>query len=460
MTWETCFFLSGLCIAIFFWWRHIGFNLSLVSVLIGLLILLHGPAYLYYTRLWGPESNFYEVILSAAGEHDILPTLDLALGLTFIFVCLGVIVVDLFTGIGAASWQCALLRWEQIPVRINSGDVRRVKLVGAILIVCILLPFVFIDGQLSKILEYVSATDLGEFDKIALRREGSGSEYYLYNLLLSNFFPFVGFCLLVMVFAGVSGVKVWAIVFIGLVILGKAATLSKAPLAIFSLQFAIIWLVLHKLTLSWRFVVALTGLATFLFVVMAWLANPTFNDLPSIFDFLFYRVFMIVNEGLLEYFAAIPNVISHSWGAQYNLISILFDLEVPELPMYWLVGELHRGVLGSTTTVMFMGDAWAEFAWGGVAFIALIAGIVTRWIDIQLIAKQGKTMASVAGLALGHFGVFIMLSTSFQTSLLTGGLLCVVPLVKLVSIRWCARPSVGSIDEKMSDRSTETLQHL
>lgn len=457
MTWETWAFLGGLCLAISILWRRVGVNLSLTSVLIGLLMLLHGPAYLYYTRSWGPETNFYEVILSAAGGQDILPTLDLALGMTFLFVCLGVIVVDRLKGVSATKWRHALEHWARTPARSNPGDARRVTLVSTILAVCILLPFVFIDDQLPKVLNFLTA-DLSEFEKIALRREGGGSNFYLYNLLLSTLLPFVGFRLLALVFARTPGIKAWAIIFIGLVAVGKAATLSKAPLAVFALQCALVWLMLRKLTLSWRVVTVLVGLATFLFVLMAWVANPNFDDLLSTFDFLFYRVFMIVNEGLLEYFAAIPYVIPHSWGTQFSWIATMFQMEEPRLPTFWLVGEVHRGVLGSTTTVMFMGDAWADFAWSGVAFIAFLAGAVTRWIDIQLIVKRGKTMATVAGLALGHFGIFIMMSTSFQTSLLTGGLLFVAPFVRLVSMRWRAHPPVSPIDTEVSARPTGIVQ--
>lgn len=458
MTWETWIFLGGLCIAIFVLWRCVGLNLSLASVLIGLLILLHGPAYLYYTRSWGPETDFYEVILSAAGGQDVLPTIDLALGITFLFVCLGVVVVDWLTGSSAAMWRGALDRWVKTPACSNSGEVRRVKLASFILIIGILLPLIFIDRQLPKVLDYVTATELGELEKIALRREGGGSDFYLYNLLLSNLLPFIGFCLLVLAFIRTPGIKVWAMTFIGLVSIGKAATLSKAPLAIFALQCAIVWLMLHKLTLSLRVLAVLAGLATSLFVLMAWVANPGLDDLLSTFDFLFYRIFMIVNEGLLEYFAAIPYVIPHSWGTQFSWIASMFQTEVPRLPTFWLVGEVHRAVLGSTTTVMFMGDAWADFAWGGVAFIAFLAGAVTRWIDVQLIVKKGKAMATVAGLALGHFGIFIAMSTSFQTSLVTGGLLFVVPFVRLVSMRWRARPPVSPIDIERSDSSPGSVQ--
>ena len=414
-------------------WRRIGFNLSLTSVLIGLMILFHGPAYLYYTRVYGPRSDFFDVIVSAAKGHDVLPTLDLALALTFVFICVGVRFADFASRLSASRWRHALSMWARSPVATHPREIRRIVATCTALTIGLMLPFVLIDGQVPKVLNYFTS-DIGEFAKIALRREEGGSSFYLYNLLLSNLLPFAAFCLIGLLFAKARVSRTQAIGFIVLVAFGKAATLSKAPLAVFALQCAIVWLMLNRLTLSWKIIVGISVLATGLFIVMSWVANPTTDDLILVLEFLFYRVFMIVNEGLLEYFTAIPYVIDHSWGAQSSWIAALFQSE-PRLPTYWLVGAVHRGELGSTTTVMFMGDAWADFAWVGVILTAFLVGALTRWIDIQLIVKRGKTVASVAGIALGQYGLFIALSTSFQTALVTGGLAFVVPLVHFVSRR-------------------------
>jgi len=414
-------------------WRRTGLNFSLASVLLGLMIFFHGAAYLYYTRIYGPETYFFDVIMSAVGNADVLTTLDLALALAFAFVCLGIAFTDRALGMTQRRWRRALATWAKSPVVVNRSDVQRITLICVVLVLGVLLPFVFIDAQIPKVLEY-AISDLGEFEKIALRREGGGSSVYLYNLLLSTLLPFVSFCLIGLLFAKASVPKVLSFSFIALVALGKAATLSKAPLAIFALQCAIVWLMLHKLTPSLRASAAMLILATALFIAMAWVADPSQEGLWAVLDFLFYRVFMIVNESLLEYFAAIPYVIEHSWGAQFSWIATLFQLE-PRLPTYWLVGEAHRGVMGSTTTVMFVGDAWADFAWLGVILAAFLGGALTRWIDIRLIVRQQKSVLSVAGIALGHFGVFIALSTALQTALVTGGLLFVIPFVEVLSRR-------------------------
>jgi oligosaccharide repeat unit polymerase len=421
----------ALGITVLLLWQRVGINLSLTSLLLSMMLLFHGPAYVYYTRWWGPETDFYDTILSATRGQGVLPTLDLALALTFLFVCIGIVVVDMLAHVSVRKWRSALSRWGEKTVSTSPSEAGRVILLSATLTISILLPFVIIDDQLPKVLNYFTS-NLGEFEKIALRREGGGSDFYIYNLLLATLLPFISFCLLVLVIIRAPHVRGWAFLFIVLVALAKAATLSKAPLAVFALQCAVVWLMMRNLSLSWRTVIILALLATLLFVLMAFVANPSAEELLFVLQFLFYRVFMIVNEGLLEYFTAIPYVIDHSWGTQISWVGALFQSK-PMLPTYWLVGEVHRGTLGSTTTVMFMGDAWADFAWVGVALTAFLAGAVVRWIDIQLIVKRGKTMASIAGLGLGHFGLFIALSTALQTALVTGGLAFVVPLVSVIS---------------------------
>lgn len=431
MSWQLTLLCLAMGGAVLLLRRRVGFNLSLASVLLCFLLLFHGPAYLYYTRDYGPDTEFFDTITSAAKGAEVLPTLDLALALCFLFVCLGILFVDLATGTGAQAWRRALQRWDETPVRNDVASTRRVLLAAGVLAVTLLLPFVFIDAQLPKVLDYFTA-DISEIEKVALRREGGGSGFYLYNLALGNVIPFIAFSLLALVLARVRGIKGWAFGFLALVAIGKAATLSRAPLAVFVLQCATVWLLLRQATLSLRMVALLGTLAAVLFMVMTWVANPKGDEILLILEFLFYRVFMIVNESLLEYFAAIPHAIPHSWGTQTSWIAALFQAE-PKLPTFWLVGEVHRGVLGSTTTVMFIGDAWADFSWGGVVVVSFLAGAIARWIDVGLIVRRGKAVATVAGLGLGHFGIFIAMSTSLQTAMVTGGLFLVVPLVLLTS---------------------------
>lgn len=415
-----------------FIWRHVGINLSLTSVLLFLLLVLHGPMYLYYTRIWGPETIFYEVILSAAGADPVLPTMDVALTLTFIGVCLGVKLADLFSGSNGIDIRRAITAWPSKKFSFNSFNLLRYRYVVVGAIFFVLLPFAVYEHQIQKVIEYVMA-DISEVAKIALRREKGGSDVYLYNLLCAGFFPFLAFL-------GISTYKNerlrWKLligIFVLLLLLAKMATLSKAPPAIFLLQCALVLIMTHRLTLTRRTFLWISLLILGLFLLMVIIANPVLSSVGDMLDFLFYRVFMIPNESLFEYFSAIPFVIDFTWGREFGWLTMLLQ-ESPKPATYWLVGEAHRGVMGSTTTAMFIGDAWADFSWIGVIVFPVTLGALVRLIDRQLIVKRRKTAVTVAALSLGHYGLFIAMNTALQTALLTGGLLLVLPLVAVFGL--------------------------
>lgn len=412
--------------------RHIGVNLSATSVLLCLLLLLHGPAYLYYTRVWGPETEFFENILSAAPGVDVIQYLDIALTTFFISICFGIKLIDVLTKTKGARIRLAINEWGTVPAQRNLKiELERLKFLVFVSII-FMLPFVFFDQQLSKVLVYFTS-NLGEFEKIALRREGGGSSFYIYNLLMANVIPFVAFGFLTAHFFGLlrnSFASILFLMFIFLLVLSKAATLSKAPLIILMVQFAVVYFISRSLKTSLRLIAYIFSIAFSGFLVMAIVANSNMSELAELIDFLFYRVFMIVNEGLVEYFSAIPYVIDHNWNSLPGWM-----IGETKIASYWLVGEVHRGAWGSTTTVMFLGDAWADFSWMGVVFAPLVLAGMVRFLDVKLILHQGPGIFTIAALALAHNGIFVALNTSLQTAMLTGGLLFVLPLSFLLSAR-------------------------
>ena len=425
------FFCGALLTSGVFYLRRVGLHFGLASVLLGLLFLFHGPAYLYYTRVWGPETEFYWTILQAAPTADPIGTLDVALGLTFLGVCAGILLADSLCGAGPEQFNQALARWSGSEVKIPAAMPARIRTI-AWLGLATLVTFAVLDNQVSKVVAY-ALSDASEFEKIALRREQGGSSLYLFNLLIGNVLPFIGFSLLALYHSS-ARMPMLLVSFVGMLLLAKLATLSKAPPAIFLLQLLVLNALRSSLQLSRGMITLLAAAAAALFVVMSIVAIPGLGGIEEALDFLFYRAFMIVNEGLMEYFAAIPHLIPHTQGLQAGWVAALLET-VQQEPTYWIVAELHRGAPGSTSTVMFMGDAWADFAWPGVVLASVGTGLLVRWLDIQLILRRGKTAATMAGLALGHYGVFVAFSTALQTALLTGGLLFVLPLVALVSGR-------------------------
>jgi hypothetical protein len=87
---------------------------------------------------------------------------------------------------------------------------------------------------------------------------------------------------------------------------------------------------------------------------------------------------------------------------------------------------------------MFLADAWSEFAWLGVVLFPTLMGFFARAIDIRTIAFGRPTVWKLAGLAMGHFGIYVAMNTSATTAMFTGGLLFVIPLAVWFP-RWLTR---------------------
>ncbi|ASR07805.1 oligosaccharide repeat unit polymerase [Rhizobium leguminosarum bv. viciae] len=433
----------------FYIWK-VGINLTLSSVFLGLMLTLHGPMYLYYTRVWGPQTKFFETIMSAAPYNDAIGALDLSLAISIVCITLGIGLADFAFGISHQQIQAALHSWRTRPVRISEGVAQRVELISIIGLL-IILAVVVLENNIPKTIVYF-ISDASEVAKIAMRRESGGSRFYLFNLLVSNVLPFCAFCCFIAIRQRSMKLRAIAWAFIIAVMLAKASTLSKAPLAIFILQLLVVEHLRKSLDLPLGMAIRFILFGVLLFGAMVLIAIRELHGVGDALDFLFYRIFMIPNESLLEYYTAIPSVLPYGWGSKFSwLVGSLTGQ--PSQPTYLLVGAVHRGMEGSTSTAMFIADAWADFSWMGVLLFSLFAGFFIRLLDIQLIVKRGKTVATIAGLALGHYGIFVMLSTALQTAMMTGGLVLVVPLVLALSsaMKW--------VPEK-NDGGQEHLVHL
>lgn len=437
-------------VTVLFIFTNIGLNLSLSSVLLNALLILHGPMYLYYTRIWGTKSAFFYRILSAAGGNDVITTMDIVIIFVFIGVCLGVKFADLLSGLNGMDIRYAVVIWPNTGFA--NDDLYRNRLYSTLLIITffVLLPFVIYEGQIQKVVEYVTA-DIDEFAKIALRRDHGGSKIYLYNLLCTTFFPFIAFLGIVVYKKERLHWKLAILFFILLLLLSKLSTLSKAPSAIFLIQCALVWMMSYQLKWNIKLLGSMFFLTTVLLICSVVIANVNLTNIDQIFTFLFYRLFMIPNESLLEYFSAIPYAIDFSWGTSFSWLTQLLQGE-QRLPTYWLVGEVHRGVIGSTTTAMFVGDAWAEFSWFGVVTYPIFFGAFVRFIDRILLVRWKKTPATIAALAMGQYGLSIAMDTALPTAFVTGGLLFVLPLAAAFG-----HTSINSICTNLISRVTNVF---
>ena len=367
----------------------------------------------------------FEKILANLDAEVVLERLNFALAACFVFVILGMETISLASPRSFAYAWRTLRQWSILPL---SSRYRPDPVLFLLMVVIILgfLAVTLMDSQISRILDFVSSQG-SEFEKIALRREFGGSQWYLYNLLLSSIAPF--FCLVCLVLGYKRRnyrIALSGLILTILTVIGKLATLSKAPVVVFVVQMMLAWILVRQKSVSRKTTLWLAGIAFAGLSLVTAIAIPNL-EIQQIPEFLYYRIFMVSNEVLLEYFAAIPEQIPHTWGTQIGLVASLLGNSGDFIPNYSAVSAVTRGSYASTSTAMFIADAWGDFSWFGVIVFSFLAGAIVKGIDIYAL-RRGKTDEGVAIIVAGYYGVFTALSTSLTTAMLTGGLIT-VPLL-------------------------------
>ena len=448
MDWTLAVTAISMLFAGIFLCAYVGLNWSLSSILLALLLLLHGPAYIYYIKVWGPASGYLDFVLTVSAGQPVIETVNIALAIMFAGVCFGIFLADFLAQNRPAKMEKAIDQWKPEAILFDSKDRQKIRLM-ILAVTVLMVPFLVFDNQIGNVIVYFGTLG-GETEKIDLRRQYGGSSIYLYNLLTSNFVPFLAFCGLAAMKLGKWKGTLLLVTFVALIMLAKLAALSKGPFAILLIQFGVVIAMTRSIRLSAKKLLLILGLVIATFVGMVLLVNAGQEMEGLVFDILIYRSLMIPNESIVEYFSAIPYVLDFTWGGQISWLATLFQSE-PKLPTYWLVGEVHRGSLGSTTTAMFLADAWADFSWFGVVGFPILAGACVRAIDIKLLTVGRPTVWKLGALAMGHFGLYVAMNTSFTTALLTGGLMFAVPFAVWLP-RWTLK--TGSRNKPLSNRAT------
>lgn len=404
---------------------------SISFILFGSLLLIHGIPMLVYLHLTGPTTFIYEAALEPVDAEAVKVRMLWALACMFVSLVIG---AELARLIVPRSWRRAQLSVARSSQRSLATVYRATSLmrIALWLVAVAMLSLILIEGQPAKIVNYFVSGET-ELDKILLRHEAGGSQFYLYNVFLSSLAPFIVIMLWCMHRADPKDRQLYALLvcFFTLVLVGKLGSLSKAPPVIFLLQLAVLSFLLKNEPLSFWPLTRLLLLAVALFSVTVWLTIPGI-ELGAIFSFLYYRVFDIPNESILEYFSAFPHTLRFGW--EYGLFGPLGrSVQEVILPNYSAVAEITRESLVSTSNVVFIGDAWAEYEWLGIFVTSLMAGMLTRLIDLYSL-RNGRTEEWACLIAGCSLGIFTMLSTAFSTALVTGGL-ALIPLLSWLFLR-------------------------
>lgn len=400
--------------------RRVGGRITLSLLFFGSLLLIHGVPMLVYVFGTGPDTLIYEAALDGV---DRIATLSMVMyAVALMFVCLIV---------GSELGMLAAPRLHRLSnrslVRQGNGPLHHIIRIAPVqrlalwLLVAGMLGVSIAQAHASQILNFFTF-DGSDIEKTLLRAEKGGSPFYLYNVVLYSIAPF-----LVMVswaddvrrHLGLRRPSPLTIALFSVTLLGKFGTLSKAPPVVFVLQLLLMAALLRGARLDLRLLSKFVVAAVVLFATIVRLTFPDL-DLGAVLAFLYYRAFDIPNEALLEYFAAIPASIPHTWGA--SVFSWLGHPRPDTLETYYAVAEVTRGSLLSTSNAMFIGDAWAQFSWFGVTTVSVLAAFIVRLIDLHS-HRAGRSDLSACVTAGCAFGIFTGLSTAFSTALVTGGLI-------------------------------------
>ena len=209
---------------------------------------------------------------------------------------------------------------------------------------------------------------------------------------------------------------------------GKIGTFEKVPWLVYVLQIIIVLQARRQLQIGIGRVVLFAFVVIGGAMVAALIALPELDPV-GIFEWLGYRFFEINNEVIYQTFYVYPQHLPHTWGMNIGLVHSIFGSG--ELQSAHTQVANFFGAEGATFDSFFIGDAWVDFAYGGVLAMAVLVGFVVKGVDLFILSR-GKTPLAVALLGSGMYGLFQLQVTSAFTAFLSGGLF-LIPLLVLAT---------------------------
>jgi oligosaccharide repeat unit polymerase len=410
------------------------------SMLLGFLLFVYGPAYLAYMLFRRPISAVDLRISNSFNFDDIVVSLNLSIAIMFVCVIAGIELVDRLAPRSAETLQQAISGWNLQPLR--GGRAKPWSLLIVIVVIELFMAWVSVrEHHLSTIAGFLSVTG-NEVAKTTYRQQYGGSNVYFYNVVVASIAP------MLIIWGALAGLALrwWPLLavtafLLALTVLGKIETLSKAPFALFIIQLLLVAYLVFRNSINWRVAVLGVVVTLIIFYPIIRLAVPEVDEnRGGALSFFYYRAFDISNQALLEYFGAFPERIPYLWGANIRPLATLLGHEYA--PSFDVVSRLWRFTGGSTTTAMFIADAWADFSYFGVIAFSIVVGMICRTIDILLLVR-GKTVTAVAVLAAAFIGIYNLMISALPTSMLSGGLilppLFVIVILEIQRLVACRR---------------------
>jgi hypothetical protein len=418
--------------AAFYFYVRLRLFLTATTMLLGSLLLIYGPAYLSFmlssgekamviyhlSGSTGGKSPIFSIIHAASADFPaILIAMNFAMALMFIGVIAGIEIVNRLIPNRIATTQAALAGWNSQPLEDNIGGSRVLLLTIAGL--TLFLAWVSIsENHIGTIKAFLSIPD--EAGRVTYRLNHGSSPNYLYRLALGTAAPMLAVWGLLSGWVNRSWMLVLAagLLFVA-VMIGKSDTLSKAPPAFFLIQLIVAGVLVFGNRMSWRSgLVVLSAVILVLYLIIK-LTIASFGDF-GVLGFLYYRVFEVPSEAVLETFGAFPFRYPHTWGANIRPLAAIMGLNY--VPSFTIISQLWHNTKDATSNALFIADAWIDFSYAGVFVFSMVAGATCRLIDAAYLVK-GKTAVGIAVMSAALAGVFALLVSSLNTAFLSGGLL-------------------------------------
>ncbi|SHL52870.1 hypothetical protein SAMN05444159_6114 [Bradyrhizobium lablabi] len=419
--------------------------LTTTTMLVGSLLLIYGPACLSYTLSSGERAYLIHLLSGSVGAPHaifaaikakgldlgaVVTAMNFSIALMYLGIIAGVEIVDRLIPKRIAAMRIALTDWNAQTLEDDLGS-QRFLLILILSLVAFMLFFSIAEHHVATIWNFLSIKGDDDLNvaKNAFRLHFAGSPNYSYRLVLGAVAP------MFVIWGLLSGwvnrslpLLLAASLLLMATAIGKLEILSKAPPAFFLIQLMIAVFLTFTNRITWR--TALGGACVVALVLYAITRLiMTISQGIAGLEFVYFRVFEVENQALLENFATFPYAHPYMWGANLRPVAVLMGL--PYLPAFSIVAFTWYGTYDTTNPALFIADAWADFSYAGVAVFSLIAGAVCRSVDAAFLV-HGKTVVAVAVLGATFIGVFTLLATALNIALFSGGLLLAPVLAGLL----------------------------
>jgi hypothetical protein len=420
--------------------------LTATTMLLGALLLVYGPAYLSFMLsagdfvmplkwLFGPidevslVNEIFPAIKKKIPDFDaVVIAMNFSIALMYAGIIAGIEIVDRLAPSRIAALQAALANWNSQSLRDDLPDFR--ILLAAILMLVLFMVFVsYSEDHIGSIRGFLSTSDI-DGGRMAYRLRHGGSPSYGYRVVLGTIAPMLAIWGLLTGWLHRS----WWLLSLALLLLlavgiGKIETLSKAPPALFLLQLVVSATLIFTNKFTLRTAVAAAGIVVLVLYLVVYATMISQEGLKALV-FIYFRVFEVPNQALLENFAVFPFLHPHMWGANIRPLAALMGLNY--IPSFTIVAETWHHVTNETSVpALFIADAWIDFSYLGVAAFSIMAGAICRSLD-AIFLVHGKTVVGIAVLSAAFLGVFTLLSNSLNIASISGGLLLAPVIAGLV----------------------------